>query len=85
MNIAPGLIGIDVAKHRFEVFDAASGRSIQVPNTAPAIRFARVNPNAPSSPLPENSPLPSRLSSETTLPSSPKTQLPGSPLLGAPE
>jgi transposase len=35
MNIAPGVIGIDIAKHHLDVFDA--GRVIRWPNTPPAI------------------------------------------------
>jgi transposase len=37
MNIPPGLIGIDIAKHHLDVFDAARGRVIRLPNTAAAI------------------------------------------------
>ena len=37
MIIAPGFIGIDVAKHRLDVFDAAHGRPEAVANTAAAL------------------------------------------------
>ena len=37
MNIAPGLIGIDIAKQHLDVFDAALGRAVQIPNTPAAI------------------------------------------------
>ena len=32
MNIAPGLIGIDIAKQHLDVFDAALGRAVQIPS-----------------------------------------------------
>lgn len=37
MNIPPGHIGIDIAKHHLDVFDPAVGRAVRVPNTPAAI------------------------------------------------
>ncbi len=37
MNIAPGVVGIDIAKHHLDVFEAGAGRAVRLPNTPAAI------------------------------------------------